>query len=558
MRTHGTLKLSRDRQWWHVDCEPHVRIKLKHVFARIAKGAHGVLKLAATDEVSRDLQWFMERFPFVVDAAAARVLDGRARAYDQRADRAAEILNGIWDHPTVITMALPPRDYQAQAAALAISAGGLLLADDLGLGKTVSGITMLAHGTTPALVVCPVHLQRQWAEQVFRFTPSLHPHIIKSRTVYPIGDGNGRLPDVLISSYHKLNGWADHLAGRVRSVIFDEVQELRKRDSDKYKAAHFIAARAEYRLGLSGTPIYNYGDEFFSVIDVLRPGALGTHAEFAREWLVGAEDKAEISDPKAFGAMLRDQAMLLRRTKEQVGRELPKLTKVVHEIEADLAQLKKIEGDAIDLAKTILSQGESFDRMKASSEFSNRLRQATGIAKAPFVAEFVRMLLEEGRPVLLFGWHRVVYQIWGERLRQFKPAFYTGAESDSKKASEAKRFIDGQTNLMVMSLRSGAGVDGLQARCSTVVFGELDWSPGAMDQCVGRAHREGQDQPVFAYYLTASDGCDPYMTDALGLKRQQIEGVRDPDAELVEGLEVDPDHVKNLARDYLRKRGQRA
>lgn len=524
-----------------------------------------MIKIAATDAVSRDLEWFLARFPMEMDARAAKVLEAQARAHDARVERAFAVLDGTWEMPGKIPMALPPRDYQAQAAALAIESGGLLLVDDLGLGKTVTGITMMAHGALPALVVCPVHLQRQWAEQVCRFAPTLHPHIIKKGSVYPIGDGNGRLPDVLISSYHKLNGWADHLAGKVRAVIFDEVQELRKRgttqkQSLKYAAAHYVAAAAEYRLGLSATPIYNYGAEFFSVVDVLRPGELGTHAEFIREWCVGSDDadKAEIADPKAFGAMLRDQAIMLRRTREDVGRELPALTKVVHEIDADLAQLKKIEGDAIDLAKVILSQGESFERMKASSEFSNRLRQATGIAKAPFVAEFVRMLLEQDRPVLLFGWHRLVYDIWRERLREFKPAFYTGHESDSKKASEVRRFIDRQTNLLIMSLRSGAGVDGLQHRCSTAVIGELDWSPGAMDQCIGRVHREAQQHPVFAYFLTAADGCDPYMTDALGLKRAQIEGVRDPDAELVETAQVDPDHVKKLARAYLRRRGQTA
>lgn len=84
-----------------------------------------------------------------------------------------------------------------------------------------------------------------------------------------------------------------------------------------------------------------------------------------------------------------------------------------------------------------------------------------------------------------------------------------------------------------------------------MVFGELDWSPGVLEQCVGRAHRDGQLDPVFAYYLTAMDGVDPIMIDILGLKRQQIRGVRDPNGSLVLPKTVDPNHIKKLAEAYL-------
>ena len=85
-------------------------------------------------------------------------------------------------------------------------------------------------------------------------------------------------------NYAKLAKWQHDLKGVVRTVIFDEVQELRREESERYKAAATIAGAATYRVGLSGTPIYNYGGEIHNVIDVLRPGALGSRQEFAREW----------------------------------------------------------------------------------------------------------------------------------------------------------------------------------------------------------------------------------------------------------------------------------
>jgi hypothetical protein len=58
-----------------------------------------------------------------------------------------------------------------------------------------------------------------------------------------------------------------------------------------------------------------------------------------------------------------------------------------------------------------------------------------------------------------------------------------------------------------------------------------------------------------AYYLVSDEGSDPIVVDVLGLKRQQIEGIRDPSASLVEKLEVDPNHIRNLAEALLRHRG---
>jgi len=99
-----------------------------------------------------------------------------------------------------------------------------------------------------------------------------------------------------------------------------------------------------------------------------------------------------------------------------------------------------------------------------------------------------------------------------------------------------------------------AGVDGLQEVCRTVVFGELDWSPGVHEQCIGRIHRDGQKEPVAAYFLVAEDGADPVMAEVLGLKRSQIEGLRDPNLDLIEKLETDGGHIRKLAEEFLKRR----
>lgn len=84
-----------------------------------------------------------------------------------------------------------------------------------------------------------------------------------------------------------------------------------------------------------------------------------------------------------------------------------------------------------------------------------------------------------------------------------------------------------------------------------MVFGELDWSPGVHEQCVGRVYRDGQIEPVVAYYLVSDYGADPVMADVLQIKDLQARGIRDPDADLIERSQVDPDKIKKLAADYI-------
>lgn len=557
VRTFGTAALEADGRVWRLEVEPHVAIRLKRVFGKL-KQERGVILLSATDENSRELEWFLSRYPVEFAADAREELAQRARRFDRVQETAYRIMAGTYDLPTV-NMQLPPRHYQREAAALVLETGRLLLGDELGLGKTVSALTVLASpDTLPAIVVCPVHLQRQWLAEIWRFL-RLRAHIVKRTTPYPIAD-RGRLPDVLVMSYHKLNGWRDTLSdGGWNTIIFDECQELRRPDSAKYSAADHIASTCRYRMGLSATPIYNHGAEFWSVVNVLAPDALGTYHEFVREWCgtdnYRAQDpsKEAIADPRAFGTYVRERGLFLRRTRADVGRELPPITQVVQDVESDPQALDAISSHATELAKIILGQTASdrSEQWRASGEFDWKLRQATGIGKAPYVAAFVRMLLSDGEPVVLYGWHRAVYQIWLEQLGEFKPAIYTGTESPTKKAREAERFIRGDTPLMIVSLRSGAGLDGLQAVCSRAVVGELDWSPGVLEQCIGRVQRDGQTRPVFAYYLVSATGADPYMQDALGLKRQQLEGVHRPDGTFEEFRQVDPNHLKKLAQRFL-------
>lgn len=552
---------------WVVAAQPHIVLKLKRVFPRVSRRQHGRVLLADSPEVARDLEWFCSRYPLApADAASAERLAASAAGHREQTALVDQLLTGVQPAPA-FELAIPPREYQRVAAGVCLAAGGLLLADDVGLGKTCTAICVLsAAAARPALVVTLTHLPRQWQAEIERFAPGLSTHVLRSGTPYdlrlarrgPRGQAlleGAPLPDVIIANYHKLRGWAETLAPLIRTIVFDEAQELRHPDSAKAAAARHLAEQCRYRIALTATPIYNYGDEIFQVIDQVRPGALGTRSEFVEEWCTGTDrlGRAKVKDPAAFGTYARAAGLMLRRTRAEVGRELPSLTRIPHHVDCDPARLAEVETAATELARVILEQNATArgEKFRAAEELSGLVRQATGVAKAPYVAEFVRILVENGERVVLFGWHREVYSIWLERLRALQPALYTGTESPTQKQEAFERFASGATPVLIMSLRSGAGLDGLQKHARTVVFGELDWSPGVHEQCTGRVHRDGQTDPVVAYYLITASGSDPIVADVLGVKAAQAAGIRDPAAPLVAKLQADGDHIRRLAASYL-------
>ncbi|MBI2395661.1 MAG: DEAD/DEAH box helicase [Deltaproteobacteria bacterium] len=563
-RTFGTVRLTRGT--WEVEAEPHVAVRFKRVFGKVAIGARGAMRIGDTEENARDLAWFLDRYP--MDVPDRKHLERRAMQHRARIEAIEGLVSGRYDPPE-FALSRAPRRYQRIAAEVILRGGSLLVADDVGLGKTATAICTFTDGRTlPALVVTLAHLPRQWEQEIQTFAPALRTHVVKRAQPYELRGKDGRLPDVIITNYHKLHGWQDVLSSIVRSVVFDEAQELRHRGSAKYQAASRVARAANFRSGLSATPIYNFGGEIYNVLDALRPGCLGNHEEFLREWCDedAGSGSPRIADPRAFGTWAREQGLILRRTRSEVGRELPQLIKIPHHVDADPHVLDRIGSSAAELSKmilgfsgiTTLAEADRRAKFEASERLDAMLRQATGIAKAAFVADFVRLLVESGEKVVLFGWHREVYALWLDRLADLRPALYSGSESPTQKEESRRRFVEGETPILIMSLRAGAGLDGLQGICRTVVFGELDWSPGVHEQCVGRVHRDGQREPVAAYFLVAEHGSDPVIADVLQLKRQQVDGVRDPLGAIVEAIEPAGDRVKKLAENYLRQRGASA
>ncbi|WP_239377693.1 DEAD/DEAH box helicase [Halomonas sp. McD50-4] len=498
-----------------------------------------------------DLAWFLQRYPMSMSHDDQLSLeDGRVQFEHNQAEMEA-ILRPDYQPSarTGLREGQVVRPYQGQAVDLCLSRGSLLLGDDVGLGKTYTTAAMLLDpATLPAAVVMQTHLQDQWREKIETFT-TLTTHKIKGTKPYDLP-----LADVYLFRYSQLLGWIDTFDdGFFKAVAFDEIQELRRgEESGKGEAAKKLADAAQFKLGLSATPIYNYGAEIWNVMQFLDDAVLGNWGDFQREWL---KDHRQVNDPEALGSYLREQNIMLRRTKRDVGQQMPPINTIVERIESNDEALASIDDLARQLAlKT--TTGTFMERGRAGRELDLLVRHATGVAKAKNVARYARILLEADMPVLLMGWHRDVYDIWLDELAEYAPAMYTGSETDKQKRESVRRLVQGETNLFIMSLRSGAGLDGLQHRCSTVIFGELDWSPKVHEQIIGRLDREGQQEQVTAIYLNTDEGSDPPMVEVLGVKASQSSAIVDPGRQLA-NRHSDKTRIQALAERFLASRGNK-
>ncbi len=553
-KTFGRLTYDAENRMWGVTCQPHAMIRFKAVFPRANKAQMGTVTLKDSPKTCTELLWFCSLLPLEMEPGTMRQLR-RGRKKDLATMRSAyETLTGALV-PRQFELGQTPRKYQAVGTELALRRRALLLTDEMGLGKTLQAISLFTQKQElPALIVVKVGIIAQWRRELQKCLPGIRVHTIPGTRVEPLPPA-----DIYLTSYSRLAGWAETLAQFIKCIVFDEAHELRHRDTGKYNGALHLARAVEayggIRVAMTGTPVYNYGNEMFSILDLLEGGCLGDYHEFVREWCESWGKHVKVREPKALGSYLLDQGLMLRRTRHDVGIELPPRTRIVETIETDDQVLMKDKAGAIELAKLILTSPSFTTQGQASREFSMRMRQVTGIAKAPAVAAYARIFLESGEPVIIFAWHREVYTVLLHELREFQPVMFTGSETTEKqKERSLEAFKTGETKCILISLRSTEGLDGLQDVCSTVIHAELDWTPQIHEQGTMRVDRPGQKKPTFEIFLVSEDGSDPTIARVNGVKREQSDGILNPLGQATV-VNADSARVKSLARDFLKRHG---
>lgn len=546
-----------------LDAEPHIMATARKLFGDHAKNqynsgklTHKPLGFALNNANAKDLLWFGERYPLEFDEE----LKDRLLAMEAEYDAMVAAVENSADDPTFtvnpesLIMQVPPREHQVKFRNMVRKVKRVLNADVMGMGKTISALACITEPSQrPALVVCPPHLCLQWEKELKRVFPDLTSHIIKGFKNYPLPN-----VEVLITSYNRLTYWQDVLVPLpIQTLILDEVHELRSTSTAKRDTSVSLSMKTPNVIGLSGTPIFNYGIEIWSVIDAIKPGSLGDGWDFAGEWCVGDS----VREPAVLNSYLKSQGLMIRRTPEDVGLSFGNASKHFYTLDTDLKSLEAMQNTMRALALSVLSaplnESDAFEK-----DFDWKLRKATGVAKAKAVAAFVTMMVSQGEKVVLAGWHRDVYDIWLKELAQFNPVMFTGTESPKEKNEAVRAFTeDDKCMVFIISMGSGAGLDGLQHVSRNMVFGELDWSPHRMDQVMMRVDRDGQTKHPQGFYLAIADGSDPFIMNILQSKRSQSDGIVDgkqSEATILDGKDKEEEklRIREMAKAYLKSLGE--
>ena len=426
------------------------------------------------------------------------------------------------------------------------SSGNALLADEMGLGKTVQTLSYTAteKQTFPLLVIAPLVTLKNWEREIEKFLKkkSRNGRILESEspsvTIIRTGKSH-ELPktDIYIINYELLFKRNEDISKLgIRTIVCDEVHNLRSKTTQKYKAVKKLAALPSilYRIGLSGTPIYNRGSEIWPIIDIIKPGLLGSFKEFC-EYFCYVNDKGKAIVLENKRASLRNELqkhVMLRRKKADVLKELKDKVRYKEVIAADtdyyLEELDKIwmkvEAEQKDDAATEFSKSASYHRAIQSE------RQIAGIAKVPHVINFVKNIMEIEESVVVFCHHKVIHKLLHQSLQEFSPVSIIGGQSDATRQDQIDKFQKGESKLMIAGIRAGnVGIN--LTRAKYVIFAELDWSPAIHRQAEDRLHRIGQKNTVFAYYLIGNGTLDDHVANILVDKSYEIDEIMDESKE---------------------------
>ena len=425
------------------------------------------------------------------------------------------------------------------------SSGNALLADEMGLGKTVQTLSYVSteKQTFPVLVIAPLVTLNNWEREIQKFLKkkSRNGRILEdeSPSVTLIRTGKRQaLPktDIYVINYELLfKRFSDLAEVGIRTIICDEVHNLRSKTTQKYKSVKKLGAldSVKYRIGLSGTPIYNRGSEIWPIIDIIKPGLLGSFKEFCEYFCyVNEKGKAIVLENKR--ASLRNELqkhVMLRRKKSDVLKELKDKVRYKEVIASDtdyyLEELdkiwKKLEEEQKE-ADSEFSKSASYHRAIQSE------RQVAGVAKLPHVINFVKNIMEIEESVVVFCHHKVIHKLLHESLEEFSPVSIIGGQTDKLRQDQIDKFQKGESKLMIAGLRAGnVGIN--LTRAKYVIFAELDWSPAIHRQAEDRLHRIGQKNTVFAYYLIGNGTLDDHVANILVDKSYEIDEIMDETSE---------------------------
>lgn len=432
---------------------------------------------------------------------------------------------------------------------------GGILADDMGLGKTVQALSFMqfykdAHGVLRAIVICPTTLMFNWENEIKKFTPEL---------TYYIHHGGERARDkeafeksnIIITTYGTLRSDIKLLTEiNFDYVILDESQAIKNPQSKVTKAAGLLEAKN--RLCLSGTPLQNNTFDIYAQMNFLNPGMLGSVEYFRNEFATPIDKFGEQDRKDHLKKLL--YPFILRRTKEQVARDLPDKTETILFCEMQEEQREIYDAFRNDYRDKILGVINNQGIAKSQLTILQGLMKLRQICDSPAIMNEQEkypnhsIKLEEiGREItenignhkaLIFSQFLGMLALIKEKLKELEVPFeyFDGSTSAIDREKAITRFQNDDTcRVFLISLKAG-GV-GLNLTAADYVY-IVDpwWNPAVEQQAIDRTHRIGQTKNIFAYRMICKDTIEDKILQLQEKKRMLARDLIADDTAFVKSL----------------------
>jgi len=422
---------------------------------------------------------------------------------------------------------------------------GGVLADDMGLGKTVQALALMCHtierglSRDPYLVVAPTSVVGNWASECAKFAPDLRV-VAVTETAARRGVGLDELAgavDVVVTSYALFRLEFDGYAALGWAGLFlDEAQFAKNRASQAYRCAKLLPAPT--KVAMTGTPIENSLMELWSLLSITAPGLFPSADRFTEHYRTPIEKKG---DTARLGQLRRRiRPLLLRRTKEEVLRDLPDKQEQVMELELSPRHRKlyqtylqrerqKILGLLGDLQQNRMAIFRSLTLLRqASLDMSLVDGRYTKVpsAKLDALMEMIEDIAADGHRVLVFSQFTRFLELARRRVERagIDHCYLDG--STTKRSAVISRFRDGTAPVFLISLKAGGfGLNLTEADYCILL--DPWWNPATEAQAVDRIHRIGQTRKVMVYRLVAKDTLEEKVMALKARKSELIASVMD-------------------------------
>ncbi len=462
---------------------------------------------------------------------------------DVKREKLESILNndfGDIDPPTHLIATLRPYQLAGFQWLIFLNEAGWggILADDMGLGKTVQTLAFFQHykNLHPKalfMVVCPTTLMYNWENEIKKFTPEL-THVIHhgpKRNSTPVSYSSY---DIIITTYGTMRSDIKRLRDiEFDYVVLDESQSIKNPQSQVAKAS--LLLNCKNRLALSGTPVQNNTFDLYAQMNFLNPGMLGSREFFMSEFATPIDKFME--DEVKLQLRKLTHPFLLRRTKEQVAKDLPEKTETILYCEMGKDQRKIYDAYRNTYRSQILGVIEERGMERSQMHILQGLTKLRQICDSPAILneeerfhnysvkldELSREITENvgNHKVLVFSQFLGMLALIREKLEgdKISHVYFDGSSSSSEREKAIQKFQnDPECRVFLISLKAG-GI-GLNLTAADYVY-IVDpwWNPAVEQQAIDRTHRIGQTKNIFAYRLICKDTLEEKMLQLQERKR---------------------------------------